>query len=126
MRIYAGIDSRNSEKAITETLRQMKMIEDGEITDEELEGARLSVINSLVGLDDNPGALSFWYLPRALCGDFEQTPQSLAEKIGKLTKDDVVKCSRLVKLDTVFVLEGNEKQGEDNADGADEEDGEES
>jgi len=110
MRIYAGIDSRNSEKAINETFRQMKLIEDGEITDDEIKESKSAIINSLVGLGDNPGALAGWYLPRALCGDFDETPETLAAKVKALEKKDVIACARLVKTDTVYLLEGNEKE----------------
>ena len=108
MLIYAGIAPENREVAIKEALHQMKEIEEGNITDEELENARGALIHSLRGLSDNPAVLSDWYLPRVLTGEI-LTPNEIIGELLALTKEDVVKVSKNITLDTVYTLTRKEE-----------------
>lgn len=109
MSIYAGIAPENREVAIREALNQMDEIRKGNITPEELESARGALIHSLRGLQDNPEVLADWYLPRILADNF-QTPDQIIAELRVLTKEDVVKVSESITLDTVYTLTGKEEK----------------
>lgn len=109
MSIYAGIAPENREVAIREALNQMDEIRKGNITPEELESARGALIHSLRGLQDNPEVLADWYLPRILADNF-QTPDRIIAELRVLTKEDVVKVSESITLDTVYTLTGKEEK----------------
>ncbi len=109
MVIYAGIAGENREVAIREALNQMDEIKKGNITEEELENARGALIHSMRGLLDNPAALADWYLPRILTDNFE-TPDDIVLALQKLTREDVVKVSENITLDTVYTLMGKEEE----------------
>ena len=107
MIIYAGIAAENREVAIKEALNQMDEIKKGNITSEELENARGALIHSMRGLADNPAALADWYLPRILTENFD-TPEEIVSELQILTKEDVMKVSENITLDTVYTLMGRE------------------
>lgn len=107
MTIYAGIAAENRELAIKEALHQMEEIRQGNISAEEMENARGAIVHSLRGLWDNPGALSDWFLPRILAGVFS-TPDEIIRELSLLTKEDVVRVSENITLDTVYTLQGKE------------------
>ncbi len=107
MVIYAGIAGENREIAIKEALNQMDEIRKGNITPEELENARGALIHSMRGLSDNPAVLADWYLPRILTDNFD-TPEEIVRDLMLLTKEDVVRVSENITLDTVYTLMGKE------------------
>ena len=112
--VASGIEVENKEKAFSEICLQLENIKNGNISDEELEAARKSLINSYRELDDSAVSLSSWYLSRILAGNFE-SPEEVIENAKKVCRDDIVECAKSVKLDTVYFLKGTEmtKGGED-------------
>lgn len=121
MRIYAGVDKDKCSFAIAETDHQMKQIERGNITDEELRDAKITLISSLRGLEDSPGSMAGWFLQHILAGRADRTPDSVAAIIDSLTKEDVVNMSRRVSFDTLYILEGTAKGDAESAEDDDEE-----
>jgi len=121
MRIYAGVDKDKCSFAIAETDHQIKQIERGNITDEELRDAKITLISSLRGLEDSPGSMAGWFLQHILAGRADRTPDSVAAIIDSLTKEDVVRISRKVSFDTLYILEGTAKADEDVGDEEDSE-----
>ncbi len=113
MRIYAGVDKDKCSFAIAETDHQIKQIERGNITDEELRDAKITLISSLRGLEDSPGSMAGWFLQHILAGRADRTPDSVAAIIDSLTKEDVVRISRRVSFDTLYILEGTAKSNGD-------------
>lgn len=106
--IYAGIAPENREVAVKEALHQMELIRKGEISNEELENARGALIHALSGLGDNPSALAGWYLPSVLI-DRVKTPSEIIAELKKITKEDVVRVSEKITLDTVYTLTAKEE-----------------
>ncbi len=109
MLIYAGIAPENRDVAVKEALRQMDEIRAGNITDEEMENARGALIHAMNGLGDNPSVLAEWYLPRVLIGQI-QTPGQIVAQLRRIQKEDVVKVSEKIVLDTVYTLTAKEGQ----------------
>ncbi len=109
MLVYSGLSAANKEKAQTEILAQLKAIQEGQITDEELQIAKNGVINGYRALDDAPSSLEGWYTGRAMAG-IRSTPEECIEMAKQVTKDDVVRVARAVSLDTIYFLEAEEEE----------------
>ena len=107
MLVLSGIQSKNKDKSFEAIMKELSDIQNGRVTAEEVEAARLSLINSYKSLDDSPAGLSAWYISRILCGSNKNTSE-IVEKIKNTTLDEIIKASRKVKLDTVYFLEGDD------------------
>lgn len=107
MFVLSGIQSENKEKSQNAILKELDDICQGKITHEELEAAKLSLINSYKTLDDNPSSLALWYVSRILCENYA-TPQEVVKQIQNVTKEQVSLVAGKVKLDTVYFLKSNE------------------
>ena len=103
--VASGIEVENKEKAQNEILNQLSEIQNGNISDDEFDSAVKSLINGYSELDDDAYSLSLWYYARLMAGNTD-TPTDAVNKIKALTKEDVIKASKKVKLDTVYFLKG--------------------
>lgn len=111
MLILSGIESKNKKEAFDAIMREIDDIQNGKITDDEFEAAKLSLINSYKTLDDSPSSICTWFMSRIICDNFD-TPSDVVNTLLSISVSDVVKVSKKVKLDTVYFLKGNEKVGE--------------
>jgi len=107
MFVLSGIESANRDKAMNAILSELSDIQNGNITDEDLDAAKLSLTNSCRELDDNPAAYCSWILSRLVCG-IETTPEEFCKELDKVTISDVVEVSKKIKLDSVYFLKGND------------------
>ena len=103
--ISSGVEESNCEKAKNEILNQIKLMQNGEITDDELNEAKSFLIQHLKSISDKISTLYEWYLgqyPFSL----EESPEEYSEKIAGASKKDIVDCISKISLDTVYVLTG--------------------
>lgn len=102
--IDAGISSENYEKVVELVKKQIKEIQDGNITDEELEIAReISLTGLQKALDTQDGTLS-------IVKDKELFNITNDEELIKnVTKEDVINLSKKLDLDVVYLLKGVNK-----------------
>ena len=79
-------------------------MEKGDFTQEDINTAKESYISLLNEIEDNQDAIVETYLAKDLLnlGDIEERK----EMIMKVTKEDIIKLSKKVKIDTIFLLEG--------------------
>lgn len=105
--IDSGVESENTGKSKEEILRQFSLLQKGEITDDELLHAKLSLENDLQTISDSASASSSWYLGRIYSDDI-YSPEEAIEKYLKVTKDEIVKAANALTLDTVYLLTGKE------------------
>lgn len=108
--ISCGVDKKNAQKAENAIFEQIEAIQKGLFSDDLIELAKKALISSYKDLYDSPAYLEAWYLRRILFGMWD-APLDMAEKIEKVTKDEIVACARMLTLDTVYFLEG-QKGGE--------------
>ena len=99
----AGIDNQNYSFARNEILSQLDAVKRGDFTDEEMAFAVRSIENSYRGIYDNPRAVEAWFMTRVLEGSIE-TPEERLLRLKALTRDDVVRVSNSLSLDTVYFL----------------------
>jgi len=103
--IRSGISKENFEECVKLIKKEMKSIADGNITDMELEAGKSTYITSLDEVYDSPEALIEAYVATDLLGLDDIDVRK--EVISKITKEEVVKLAKKVKMDTIYLLEGD-------------------
>ncbi|MCI8331971.1 MAG: insulinase family protein [Clostridiales bacterium] len=109
MLVYSGITAKNKEKAQSEILAQLSAIQQGEITEEELNAAKLSVINAYRSLSDSPVSLEGWFTGRTLAG-LATTPEDCIPLVMDVTKEQVMDVAKKISLDTIYFMKAEGPQ----------------
>lgn len=107
--VDCGVEHENIQKAKEEILRQLALVQAGEFTDEELQHAKLSMINSFRSVGDSASAMENWYLSQLLYGT-KNSPEMEAERISDISREAVIEAANKMELDTVYLLT-REKEG---------------
>lgn len=102
--IQAGIDKDNYEKTLKLIEKDMSDMCKGKFSDEDISIAREYFLTALEEVLESPDRIIDNYLMMELIGT--DTIEKKREMIMKVTKDEIVKLAKKVKLDTVFLLEG--------------------
>lgn len=107
MIISSGINKENSEKALELIKVELKNMVDGMITDEELESARQDAISGIKAFEDKDTLVLNYYIISTLYhrGSFEES----IEEYNRVTKEDLIRIAQKVKMDTVFLLYGDDE-----------------
>lgn len=111
MFVSSGIEAKNKEIAKEAILDQLKMIQRGEISEEELISAKKSMKNSFLTVYDSAAAMETMVFFRGLCG-IKTTPILEIEKVENATIEDVMRVANKITLDTVYFLKGEDKADE--------------
>ena len=110
----SGVDFDKYEPARDEIFAQLEAIKRGEVTEEELTGAKKAVETDLRLLSDDQLRLEGWWLSQNLAGG-DVAPEDMAALCASVTLDDVVRAARSAECDAVYFLknaEGGEGDGE--------------
>lgn len=104
MIIKAGISSENFTKTVKLVKKLMKDMTLGNFTEEHIEVVKENYLSLLKEIEDNENAIVETYLAKDLLnlGDIEERKK----EIMRVTKDDIIKVAKKIKIDTVFLLEG--------------------
>ncbi len=105
--VESGVETQNLESAKKEILAQLDEIRKGNLKEEEIQSAKLSLCNSYRTIGDYLGGMESWYLTQTFRPRV-QTPEEAAEEINQVTKEQIVEAANRVTLDTVYQLIGNE------------------
>lgn len=108
MTIKAGINKSDFKKALSLIKKEVLNMKKGKFSDEDIIKAKITYVNSLKELEDNPDSLISLY-----AGIEYLNSDSLSErfkKINKVTKDDVIKLASKIHLDTIYLLEGEDNE----------------
>lgn len=106
-----GIDISQRERAEKIIAEQFRAIEKGDISDYEIEATKKSLVTGLKSMQDSQGAMADFYLSQHLSGTNDSV-ESFIEKINAVTKDDVIRVSKNLTLDTVYFLTSLSGEGE--------------
>jgi predicted Zn-dependent peptidase len=85
----------------------MKEMEDGIFSDEELNNAKLTAITSIKMSEDNQDGIITSYL----FNDLDNFPLSeeRIKRFNKVSKEDIIRVAKKVKLNTIYLLTGEDK-----------------
>ena len=106
--IDSGVENANIEKTETAILEQLKSMQAGDITDEEIDAAKLALKNAYITSLDSLASIENFYLSQTFNRE-TLTPEESAEKIMAVTKEQIIDAAKSVSLDTIYVLTSNEQ-----------------
>ncbi len=107
--VSSGIEFDKYQQALDEILAQLQAVRNGEVTDQELDGAKKSVITSLKASLDSASAMDQFYLGQAVEGlDFGL--EEYAAYAEKVTLEDAVQIAKNTCLDTVYFLRDKQEE----------------
>lgn len=110
--VSTAFELKNYEKVKAEILKQLDDIKNRVISNEELDAAKKSILNSYRQLKDNPFDIQSFFNTRTLFGincDLERT----IRKISEVSIDDICAVAAAITLDASFLIEGDQKTTED-------------
>jgi predicted Zn-dependent peptidase len=107
MTISSGIEFSKYEEAYNEILELLRLCREGEISQEELDTAKKTIITDIKSMTDSARTMDAYWLRQTLSG-LDYGPDIYAALVEEVTKEDVIKIANSVKLDTVYFLKGLE------------------
>lgn len=108
MTVSSGIEFEKFAEAKKEILAQLDCVKNGDITPEELEGARRIVINGLRTVPDGQGKLEDFWTSQAMAG-LDTNVEDMVAELEAVTLEQVVAAAQKLELDTVYFLKGLEE-----------------
>ena len=102
--IKAGINKEDFRKAVSLIKKEVLSMKKGRFTDDDIIKAKITYINSLKELEDNPDSLIGLYSGIEYLNS--DNLENRFSKINKVTKSDVIKLASKIHLDTIYLLEG--------------------
>lgn len=107
MMIESGIDIKERDHVKELILKQIEEVQQGNITDYELNATIKTIETGIQSLKDSQIQIVDFYLSQLIAGTHD-TMEDVIEKTKSITKQDVVKVSKKVQLDTVYFLTSNQ------------------
>lgn len=111
MYVISGIDPQNYETALEEIDRQLQDMRDGNITEEELSSAKLTLVSDLRSVTESAAQLEGFWLGQNLRG-LDYGPEELAALVEMVTREDVVNVASGIECDMVYFLRDEEDEHE--------------
>lgn len=108
--IQAGINKSNFKKALSLIKKEVSSMKKGNFSNEDIIKAKITYVNSLKELEDNPSSILSLYAGMEYLNSDDL--DNRFKKINRVTKSDVIKLAGKIHLDTIYLLEGdaNEKK----------------
>lgn len=103
MVVESGVENANIESAKSAILAEIEDMKKGNISDFEINSAKLTVVNSTLGVADTVTGLANWYSSQVMDASVD-TPEEAAKKISAVTKEEIVNAAKKLQLDTIYVL----------------------
>jgi len=105
--VSSGIEVEKYEDALAEILRQLDLIRQGEVSEDELSNAKKTIMTDLRSVMDSQIMLENFYLGQAI-ESLAYSPDVLAELIRDVSKDDILAVANSIRLDSVYFLRNAE------------------
>lgn len=103
--ITAGINKKDFNNAVSLIKKEVLNMKKGKFNDEDIIKAKITYINSLKELEDNPQSLLSLYAGIEYLKSDDLKQRFI--KINKVTKANVIKLASKIHLDTIYLLEGD-------------------
>ncbi len=105
--VSSGVEFSKFEVAQAEILAQLRDIQSGTLSEEELTVGRQAVISSLRTMLDSHGRMEDFWFTQAVA-EATNTPEEWMEQVRAVTKEQVVSAAQNIQLDTIYYLTGKE------------------
>jgi len=106
MLVAGGFDFLNFDKALNEIFLQLDNIKNGDISAQEFETAKNSIISEIKSSLDRPGGLESFYFD-SVTAAISYDPLTLCDDVQSVTMQDVIDIASHIKTDSIFYLKGN-------------------
>lgn len=110
--VDSGVETENIEKARKEILHQLELLQNGDVSDFEIDSAKRSITNSFITMSDTLGGTEAWYITQMLDKEL-YAPNQAAQKINAVTKEQIIQAAKTIELDTIYVLKADENKKEE-------------
>lgn len=106
--IRCGIEESNFEKAKEIITKQIEDMKNGEFSEEDFNNAKTTIISTIDFIPDEQDTQISYYFGQEFTGKIVSI-EEYKKKIQDITKDQVVKLAKDVKLHTTYFLKGKEE-----------------
>ena len=108
MTIKAGINKDDLKKTLSLIKKEVLNMRKGKFSDDDIIKAKITYINSLKELEDNPDSMLSLYAGIEYLNS--DTLEDRFIKINKVSREDVIKLASKIHLDTIYLLEGEDNE----------------
>ncbi len=103
--VGAGMDPQEAQRVENEILCQLEQCRQGNITVQELESAKQSLLSSLRSVHDSPSAIENYYATAALSG-LNITIDQYMQLVQQVTPQQLSQAAQKLQLHSVYLLKG--------------------
>ncbi|WP_144569577.1 EF-P 5-aminopentanol modification-associated protein YfmF [Bacillus pseudomycoides] len=105
--VMSGIEAKNYEKAVEIIKEQMKAIQNGDFSEEEIHQTKSVIQNQILEAIDTPrGFVEMLY--HGVIAERTRPVEEWLTGIERVTKEKIVKVANNIELDTIYFLHGTE------------------
>ena len=101
--IKCGIDIPNYEKALNLIKEQLKEMEDGKFTEEDIDNAKLLISSTVGSIPETQDAEITYYYSQELSDEFVSI-EDYIKRINEVTKEQIVDIAKNVQINTIYFL----------------------
>lgn len=101
--IRSGIEIENFEKAVEIIKKQLKQMEDGEFSKEDMENAKRTIISTIKGIKDEQSTEIAYYFGQEI-SKHNISIEEYEQKIRNVQKEDIINIAKNTKLNTIYFL----------------------
>ena len=106
--IKCGIEIKNYKKALKIIRKQLKDMQNGIFTDEDIENAKKSIISGIRSIDDEQDTEITYFFGQELTNEKISTEEYI-KNIEKVAKDDIIKIANSLQINTIYFLKNKEE-----------------
>ncbi len=114
--IDSGVRPDNAEAAKAAIFHEVEAMQKGDFTDEDMRFALLSLQNTFRSVEDGLFTIESYYRAQKVFG-IRETPEDQCRKLAAVTREDIIKAANMLRLDTVYLLNGTASEGEADEEG---------
>ena len=107
MIVDSGVEGDNIEKAEQGILKEIEDMKNGNISDFEIESAKMAVVNAYRSSNDTVSGIENWYASQLFDGKFK-TIEERSEEINNVTKEEIIRAANKLTPDTIYVLKNTQ------------------
>jgi len=101
--MYAGVEFADAERCKAIMLEQLRAVQEGEITDAEMETTIATLVNDMLSAADSPGAMAELAVDQVFSGRDLSIDDRVA-RYRQVTREQVAEAARHFTPDTVYML----------------------
>ena len=106
--IKCGIEIKNYKKALEIIRKQLKDMQNGIFTDEDIENAKKSIISGIRSIDDEQDTEITYFFGQELTNEKISTEKYI-KNIDQVSKEDIIKIANSLQINTIYFLKNKEE-----------------